>query len=174
MFNFSMLTKIVNLCKIFTFNPNSQRYATHVMASDMSGLLAPPSRSGALSRAHTDPTSSASNYEHLASSILTTEQQQRTPNSPPPTYEEVMKQVHLFDIGAPQPPPPPPPPHTNTAAFLAFTSNASNQTGRTAEKTCQRLHAEYTWTKQASFFMNFATFSFDLFPFDLPICIQAI
>ena len=63
----------------------SQRYATHMMASDMSGLLAPPSRSGALYRAHTDPTSSNSNYEC---------NQQKTPNSPPPTYEEVMKQVH--------------------------------------------------------------------------------
>ena len=67
----------------------SQRYATHVMASDMGSLLAPPSRSGALSRAHTDPTSSSncSNYEHQLP--------QRTPNSPPPTYEEVMKQVFL-------------------------------------------------------------------------------
>merc|ERR1712223_1795628 len=60
---------------------NSQRYATHMMASDMSGLLAPPSRSGALYRAHTDPTSSNSNFEC---------NQQKTPNSPPPTYEEVL------------------------------------------------------------------------------------
>jgi len=65
---------------------NSQRYATHMMASDMSGLLAPPSRSGALYRAHTDPTSSNSNYEC---------NQQKTPNSPPPTYEEVMKQAKM-------------------------------------------------------------------------------
>ena len=58
----------------------SQRYATHLMASDMTGLLAPPSRTAALARAHTDPTSSC--YEN-----------QPTPNSPPPTYEEVMKEV---------------------------------------------------------------------------------
>lgn len=71
-------------------DPNSsQRYATHVMASDMSGLLAPPSRSGALARAHTDPTS---NYSEVI-------QPQQTPNSPPPTYEEVMKQVLLLDKG---------------------------------------------------------------------------
>ena len=50
------------------------------MASDMTGLLAPPSRTTALARAHTDPTSSC--YEN-----------QPTPNSPPPTYEEVMKEV---------------------------------------------------------------------------------
>lgn len=71
---------------------NSQRYATHMMASDMSGLLAPPSRSGALARAHTDPTSSATNYDQPP--LL---QQRTTPNSPPPTYEEVMKQVLVFD-----------------------------------------------------------------------------
>ena len=63
----------------------SHRHATHMMASDISGLLAPPSRSIALNRAHTDP-SSSSNYE-------VTIPQEATPNSPPPTYEEVMKQV---------------------------------------------------------------------------------
>lgn len=60
----------------------SQRYATHLMASDMTGLLAPPSRTAALARAHTDPTSSC--YEN-----------QPTPNSPPPTYEEVMKEPRV-------------------------------------------------------------------------------
>ena len=59
-----------------------QRYATHMMASDMTGLLAPPSRTGALARAHTDPTSTS--YEN-----------QPTPNSPPPTYEEVMKEPRV-------------------------------------------------------------------------------
>jgi len=52
------------------------------MASDMTGLLAPPSRTAALARAHTDPTSSC--YEN-----------QPTPNSPPPTYEEVMKEPRV-------------------------------------------------------------------------------
>eukprot|EP00093_Oithona_nana_P014695 14695.XXX_389920_391757_1 [CDS] Oithona nana genome sequencing. len=60
----------------------SQRYATHLMASDMTGLLAPPSRTAALARAHTDPTSTC--YEN-----------QPTPNSPPPTYEEVMKEPRV-------------------------------------------------------------------------------
>jgi hypothetical protein len=80
-----------NLTPSFILESSSQRYATHVMASDMSSLLAPPSRSGALARAHTDPTSS-SNYEHVTSASS-----QRTPNSPPPTYEEVMKQVLNFE-----------------------------------------------------------------------------
>jgi hypothetical protein len=62
-----------------------QVVATHMMASDMSGLLAPPSRSGALARAHTDPLSQGS-YELPRA----------TPNSPPPSYEEVMKQVFFM------------------------------------------------------------------------------
>lgn len=63
---------------------SSHRHATHLMASDISGLLVPPSRSSALNRAHTDP--SSTNYEVFVP-------QEATPNSPPPTYEEVMKQV---------------------------------------------------------------------------------
>ena len=65
---------------------SSHRHATHLMASDISGLLVPPSRSSALNRAHTDP--SSSNYEVIVP-------QEATPNSPPPTYEEVMKQVRF-------------------------------------------------------------------------------
>ena len=61
-----------------------RHHATHLMASDISGLLVPPSRSSALNRAHTDP--SSTNYEVFVP-------QEATPNSPPPTYEEVMKQV---------------------------------------------------------------------------------
>ena len=64
----------------------SHRHATHMMASDISGLLVPPSRSSALNRAHTDP--SSTNYEVAMP-------QEATPNSPPPTYEEVMKQVKM-------------------------------------------------------------------------------
>ena len=64
----------------------SHRHATHIMASDISGLLVPPSRSSALNRAHTDP--SSTNYEVAMP-------QEATPNSPPPTYEEVMKQVKM-------------------------------------------------------------------------------
>jgi len=128
---------------------NSQRYATHVMASDISGLLAPPSRSGALLRAHTDPTSSSncSNYEHHLP--------QRTPNSPPPTYEEVMKQVLLFgkqtDDKGPGPQPlqplqrPSQPPIPNSGALPP----PGQPGGRfAAEKPCQRLQNDFCWTKQ--------------------------
>ena len=136
---------------------NSQRYATHLMASDMSGLLAPPSRSNALARAHTDP--SSANYDQIQPT------QQRTPNSPPPTYDEVMKQVLLSAASSAQP--------ASTATTTTASTTASVWAGlhqappsvmmpscyyqcgsplpcnfRSTEKT--RIHTD-CWTKQASF-----------------------